>query len=160
MRRRYILVLLGCALSCACSRLQQVRSEDKNDMRTINHPNGMSVRYDGDKFSVRQIDNGFEFLDSNAAYVRSPSSVEVKLEPGSEPSGQWPKTKDVDGHRVHYRIEMKPGGSSGDAYTLIGWTNCSASHYLSIRQKVEAETAEAADFSSAWALLGATTCPR
>ena len=159
MRYRY-LPLLGCILVCACTDSQHVRSEDQRNMHTLNHPNGVSVRYNSEKLSAKQEQSGFSFVDLMVPdRYRFTPGLEVSLDAGSEPSDSWPKLKMLGGRRVHYRIETSDdGGSGGREYELKAWVPCSADRYLSIQQHVQSHR-DTPDFSAAWALLTGTTCP-
>src|SRR6516164_6026478 len=97
MRYRY-LPLLGCILVFACSGSQHVRSEDQRNMHTLNHPNGVSVRYNSEKLSAKQEQSGFSFVDLTVPdRYRFTPGLEVSLDAGSEPSGSWPKSKMLGG---------------------------------------------------------------
>src|SRR5215469_18979001 len=119
MKYRY-LPLLGYVLVCACSDSQHVRSENQRNMHTLNHPNGMSVRYNSEKLSARQEQLGFSFVDLTVPdRYRVTPGLEVSLEAGAEPSGSWPKSRMLGGRRVYYRLETSDDvGSGGREYEL------------------------------------------
>jgi len=126
-------------------------------MQTLHHPDGLAVRFDANAFSAEPIDRGYRFVPVDAAEQRSPQAVDLTLEQGAGAAGSWPESKELDGRRVRYRIDTRPGGSAGDPFVLIAWVDCSARHVM-VRQEAQAETPAEADFNPAWSLLSGATC--
>lgn len=159
MRLRRSLTLLPslCALlAFSCATGPDVGEKAKKKMRTLEHRSGLIIGID-DSFTAVETKNGYVLRPRDADVVRSPTEIEVTLEPGRTPAGSWPKTKDVNGTTVHYRITEDPGGSGGAEYTLTGWQTCAEWH-ITLRQRVQAETEQEADFASGFEVLGTARC--
>ena len=126
-------------------------------MHTLEHPNGLSVQFDSAAMTAIQTERGFEFAPADAAERRAPWSAELALESGSEPPGTWPSQRNLNGRSARFRVDVRPGGSGGNLFTLSAWVACAPAH-LTLRLEAQGESQPDAEFEQGWALLSSAAC--
>ncbi|MEO0970172.1 MAG: Tsi3 family protein [Cyanobacteria bacterium J06639_18] len=121
-------------------------------MHKVNHPNGLQLKFP-QTLSIEKIADGFLIQPSNWQELRSPSEIIVNLNTSQELSKQkWDGSKKIDGKVIYFRVEEVDGGSGGNIYTLIA-SKPLLKGYIYLKQTVQAEDINQADFSLGWNII-------
>jgi hypothetical protein len=134
---------------CACT--DEVDPWPGAERTTLTHATGFSIQLPRDIYRVYRTDKGFEIRPIGAERMRAPTEISVRVESETVVPGDWPESREVAGHDVHYRVTHEEGGSGGDLYTFEAWIPLKGSH-VRLTEQIQAETMRPPRFAEAWAI--------
>jgi hypothetical protein len=122
------------------------------------HPTGLILAPQPPQYVVRETQTGFRVEPANAHRLRNPWSVQLRLADVDALNGSDLERKKLGEREVHYRVNGdEAAGSGGPLHTLNASTACGSRHIVMTATQ-QAEPPERPDWSTAWAILGASRC--
>lgn len=152
--RLFITLALAIMILTACSSKQDSISEHMKK----EHPNGITLML-SENWSADQTSNGFRVSTRESQFARIPEEVSVSLNSiDQKPEGEWLLTRNFNERLIHYRIDMKEGGSGGSIYILTAWEKIH-NGYIRVEQYTQVEGHSSPDFSLAWKVFAGIELP-
>jgi hypothetical protein len=162
MRRARALVL-----AVALAGAQACHKQLEPMMTTTHSSNGLSLSLpeslplDGapERPTVTETATGFNIALGAGSRRRVKIEASVALHAEAEPPGSWPSEREINGRRIHYRIDRAEGGSGGTQTDFHAWEPCPNGH-LEYAQGDVVEEPGQPDLSLAWHVIAGTQPPR
>jgi hypothetical protein len=126
-------------------------THSNNGLR-LSLPGSLPLEGEPKRLTVMESVTGFKVTLGAESRRRVKLEAGVSFCPAEEPPGNWPFERDVNGRRIHYRIDQAEGGNGGSQFDLHAWEPCTDGH-LEYAQGDITEEAEEPDFSLVWHVI-------
>jgi hypothetical protein len=162
MRRAYAatlaVLLAGAPASGSQPEATVTVTHPSNGLR-LSLPASLPVHGLPQRLTVTPTNVGFQVALGRETVRRVAIETSVALRGVAPPPGAWPSEREVDGRRIHYRIDRAEGGSGGTQIDFHAWEGCVGGHLEYAQGDVVEEPGEP-DFLLVWRVIAGTQPPR
>ena len=136
----------------ACTHQRPAAGEGKR----LRHENGLTV-VEG-SYEATATASGFLFKPPASEARRFTKRIVVEVRE-SEPAGDWPESRSVEGTESRYRVDSRSGGSGGEERVLRAWKK-DGPVWITLEETAQSEHPSDSDFETGWGLLGSARMDR